>query len=1003
MGKKIIALILILPMILMMTLYTAVNRVSLQIKVPVSNIEILSEEYVTLDLDKGERYAVDYAVYPTTASNKEISFTTESVGTQQKAELEYVDGYIIPKSAGLAYACFTTKDGSYRARVQVVVRSTQLVSISSSLPSHTLTVGQTASIITEFNPQTARDKILTYSSSNPNVLAVNDNGVVTAMGKGSATITISSLSNAEIFDTIEVVVNAENLLSVSPSAITTWDKIGAINLTVGTEEEYGITYKFQDKNGNQLGENVIKAKNDEPFESLGDGNYKFEYEFTDEEFSGEVVVKFTIETQGITEYAQCAINKVNELTASFNSEEDLTFTVGSINWKHYITIEPQNANVSYAVTYSNENVTSGNNGYLATASKMGWTKVSITLTAGKEQLNQQITIEKDVYVIPEDLIIKESAKEYGIEKIWTIGKYDVDGNEINHGLNLVFDKKDIGEDFDKLIQKINYETSDSKVVVEYNEDNSTHEIKIDDTFVGEVEITAKFSSNDQIKSAPLTLRCVGNGVEVDNFLSLHQATKEGKVIVLQGNIDTDFGKNEDGSAFYQGENIDKIKSAGDVKYYLNKGESHPKVITLLQFRNNVYGNGYTINADNVTNVSDTDRFEGRALFNGPLNLVAMGSLASVKAQDNICFAVFGGVTLNNVILKGRSLEESSGMVDLTDLDYAGTVVEVLGDDVNIDYCRISNGRTVLRAFGDINDSDKTINVSIKNSILSQAREFIIRTGSNKIVRSEEGTTFEHYDEPYINKPNIDKPNDSAFSFPVQQDYNKTESKYAGYEEEYIKTFLTIENSVLKDSGLFCIGIDSHFSGKVLFDATSFIRFDTDLQNWQGVDGTSYGAKVTLNGDVRMYDWKNLDNVDSSSLIEIGTTCPDNIKEILNFNIKEMINYLDNTPMIYKDKNTGNQYVHGGIVFFGGGRNYGLLEDNSQSFNGIIEDTTGRLTLSEYCISLKDVKQDKLELAAGDNPFYFVMYAGDSKFNPVVQDSILAGNNGVDAYDCIYLK
>lgn len=999
MGKKIIALILVLPMILMMTLYTAVNRVSLQVKVPVSSIKILSEEYVTLDLDKGERYAVDYAVYPTSASNKSVSFTTESVGTQQKAELEYVDGYIIPKSAGLAYACFTTKDGSYRARVQVVVRSTQLVSISSSLPSHTLTVGQTSSIITEFNPQTARDKILTYSSSNPNVLAVNDNGVVTAMGKGSATITISSLSNAEIFDTIEVVVNAENLLSVSPSTITTWDQIGAINLTVGTEEEYGITYKFQDKNGNQLGENVIKAKNDEPFESLGDGNYKFEYEFTDEEFSGEVVVKFTIETQGKTDSAQCTINKVNELTASFNSQEDLTFIVGStINWKNNITIEPQNANVSYAVTYSNENVTKrGTSGYLATASKMGWTKVSITLTAGKEQLNQQITIEKDVYVIPEDLSISESLKEYGIEKIWTIGKYDVDGKEINHGLNLVFDKKDIGEDFDKLIQKINYETSDSKVVVEYNEDKESHEIKIDDTFVGEVEITAKFGSNDQIKSAPLTLRCVGNGVEVDNFLSLHRATKQGKVIVLQGDIDSDFGKNADGSAFYQGENIDKIDSTGDVKYYLNKGESHPQVITLLQFRNNVYGNGYTINADNVTNVSDTDRFEGRALFNGPLNLVAMGSLASVKAQDNICFAVFGGVTLNNVILKGRSLEESGGMVDLTDLDYAGTVVEVLGDDVNIDYCRISNGRTVLRAFGDIDNPDKVINVSIKNSVLSQAREFIIRTGSNKIVRSEEGTTFDNYDEPYI-----DKINDSAFSFPVQQGYDPTASKYQNYEDKYIKTFLTIENSVLKDSGLFCIGIDSHFSGKVLFDATSYLRFDGDLANWTKTDGTSYGAKVTLNGDVRMYDWKNLDNVDSSSLIEIGASCPDNIKEILNFNIKEMLNYLDNTSMIYRDSNE-NQYVHGGIVFFGGGRNYGLLEDNSQSFKGIIEDTTGRLTLSEYCISLKDVKQDKLELAAGDNPFYFVMYAGDSKFNPVVQDSILAGNNGVDAYDCIYLK
>ena len=112
MNKKIIALILLLPMILMMTLYTAVNTVSLQVKVPVSKIEILSEEFVSLDLDKGERFFVDYAVYPTTASNKEVNFSTENIGAQPKAELEYSNGYIVPKSAGMAYACFTTVDGS---------------------------------------------------------------------------------------------------------------------------------------------------------------------------------------------------------------------------------------------------------------------------------------------------------------------------------------------------------------------------------------------------------------------------------------------------------------------------------------------------------------------------------------------------------------------------------------------------------------------------------------------------------------------------------------------------------------------------------------------------------------------------------------------------------------------------------------------------------------------------------------------------------------------------
>lgn len=990
MNKKIIALILLLPMILMMTLYTAVNTVSLQVKVPVSKIEILSEEFVSLNLDKGERFFVDYAVYPTTASNKEVNFSTENIGEQPKAELEYSNGYIVPKSAGMAYACFTTVDGSYRARVQVVVKSTQLVGISCSLSSSTLIVGQTATITTQYNPTSASDKTVEYISSNTNIVSVSDNGVITAKGKGGATITVRSLANGNIYDTIDVVVNSEQLLAIAPTTITTWHKEGSINLTVGTVEEYGITYKFQTTSGADLGESIIKAKNDEPFTSLGDGNYKFDYEFVDETYNGEVVVKFTISTQNRTESKQCIVNKVETLEAEFESEGDLSFVVGStINWKNYITVSPEDLQVTYAVSYSNANIEKkGSSGYLATANKIGYTKVVITIQPKEDQLNQEVTIEKDVYIIPSDLIIAQSGKEYGIEKVWTIGKTDVNGNEINHELNLLYIESEKGANFSKLEEKIVYQTSEpNKVVVENGK------IKIlDNGFTGIVEIKAVLAFEEQLMSEPLAIRCVGNGVEVSDFLSLHKATKEGKVIVLQANIDEDFGKNADGSAFYQGANVDKIYSTYDVKYYENKGEGRPQVITLLQFRNDVYGNGYTINADNVAGLDSTGKPKG--LFNGPLNLVAMGEMAKVKAQDNICFALYENVTLNNIELKACNLQAKNGMIDLNDLNCVGTVVEVLGDNVNIEYSRISNGRTLVRAFGDVNDADKTINVKIKNSILSQAREFIIRVGSNKIVRSEEGTTFEKYSAPFI-----DKSTDNNFAFPVQSKYNKTESKYQNYESKYIKTYLTIENSVLKDSGLFCIGIDSHFSGKVLYDASSYIRFDTDLANWKGTDGTSYGAKVILEGDVRMYDWKNLDNVDSSSLIEINENAPDTIKNLLNFNIKEMINHLGNTPMIYKDQNN-NQYVHGGIVFFGGGLNYGLLEDNSQSFKGLNIDALNELKLSGYVISLADVGQEKMELAAGDKPFYFAMYEGTSKFNPVVQDIILAGDS---AYNCIYFE
>ncbi len=1014
MNKKLIALILVLPMVLMMTLFTAVNTVKLNVKVPVSKIEIMGDEFVSLNLDKNERYYVDYVVYPTTAANKKVTFSVEKVGEQPKAELEYKDGFIYPKSAGSAYACFSTVDGGYKARFQVVVKSTQLKEISCSIEKTTLIVGEKAQIQTEFIPQSATDKALEYESSNNNVVSVDDEGLLTAKGKGMATITIRSLSNPNIFDTIEVIVNAEQILSLGETEKTTWNATGAINLAVDTLEEYQLSYKVFDENAGELTDVIKPIDQQQIFTDLGDGNFKFEYEFVDRSFYGTIVVDFTISTPTQTLTKSCVINRMENLTAQFKSQDEICMQVGTVNfrWKDQINILPKDADIDFNVEYSNSNLREGATEYLANALKMGYTKATITIQS-KEYSNQNVVLEKDVYVCPDELVITQGIKLYGIEDVFTIGRTNVKGDPIYHDLTLSFEenkeeKEEVkGADFDKLKEKIVFQTNQpEKVKVENGQ------IKILDNSINDiVEIKAKLDLHTAIESEKFVVRCVGEGVEVNNFLDLVEATKKEKIVVLQGDIIDDFGIDANGNNYYQGANIQRIDTTYDARYYTNKSTTPPKVITLLQFKNNLYGNGYVINAHNVTmKLDNAGALTNDALFRGPLNFVAMGNMASVKAQDNICFAVFENVTINNVELKGCTLQDKEGEQDLTDLNYTGTVVEVLGggDDkeVNIEYSRINNGRTVLRAFGDIDDSEKVINVSVKNSVLSCAREFIIRIGSNAFVhdtRALNEINFETYDSPYIDSS-------EPLDLPIQASYDSSKEYYQGYEDKYIKTKLTIENSVLKDSGIFCIGIDSHFSGPMLYDALEAFPqlknsvFKEGLSDWKGLSSTSYGAKVTLNGDVRMYDWKKLDNIDSSTLIEIvpGAENPFFDIETLKLDIKEMINTLDinKTPIIYTDRTNNDQYVHGGIVLFGGGKNYGIVEDNSQSFRGIEGFDTGKIALSEYTISLSDVGKDFLEKAAGNRPFYFMLYNADSIFNPLTQKVILDGGS---AEDYIYYK
>ena len=79
MNKKLILLILVLPLFLMLSIYTSTNSVGLNVKVPVSNIEVTDEKVVYLNLDDEEKHFVNYSIYPITASNKQVVFSAEQL------------------------------------------------------------------------------------------------------------------------------------------------------------------------------------------------------------------------------------------------------------------------------------------------------------------------------------------------------------------------------------------------------------------------------------------------------------------------------------------------------------------------------------------------------------------------------------------------------------------------------------------------------------------------------------------------------------------------------------------------------------------------------------------------------------------------------------------------------------------------------------------------------------------------------------------------------------
>jgi len=127
-------------------------------------------------------------------------------------------------------------------------------------------------------------------------------------------------------------------------------------------------------------------------------------------------------------------------------------------------------------------------------------------------------------------------------------------------------------------------------------------------------------------------------------------------------------------------------------------------------------------------------------------------------------------------------------------------------------------------------------------------------------------------------------------------------------------------------------MDTHFAGRYLYSRNSTIK---------NMAATSYPSKLTLEGDVRFYDWKTVDGLDSSTLIELPSASENEQLSAL-FDISAIIeryheNNLEKNIVLDKD---GTYYVHGAVAFFGGGRNLstvvfdGLNEENKSAFTDL---------------------------------------------------------------------
>lgn len=1017
MKKKIIALIMIIPIVFLIALFSVGKAAGVYADIPVTGIQITTQNedgFIDVDVADYDPIAFLAQVQPVNARNQKYSLEISGVGGDEAPEgFEIIDGKLHIDNVGKVKITAISAEKGFKDSVIVSAYSTKVLNIF-PLVNRIEDGGEIVEIevgdeIVEIEggdyvfgaklyPENLSGGTRIFEEVGGNhILKLNAvTGVAQALFSGETQVRITCPEGREGLEkvlTVKVNVDTDSTgFAVngksSGAKVTVKNKATTAKLFVESKND---SLEISDLT---LPEGVTASGIERISENKFVLTLSFDKEFSDEEISGKVgATDFSLE---FTEY------NLDVRTSYYDGEGDEIKQKNNTKVTYVAYSESDDdADVKFEIIDGADVITLEQHGQFATitATKRGFAKIKITAEHDGKVIKE---IEKTIRVVPNvySMEFADSAKEYGIENILTIGGRKPDGKPDTRTIFVRVVTEAGAETFKDEFMNVAFsddkEFFTCKTKSEENADAISAEIRAKGT--GLTTLNAQLTEYNQYFGtnicAKIRLRAVKDGRNVGNYEELKKATEAGGIVVLTS--DVMLGVKNDGTAMTEDElkkDVKKFTTTYDKTYLDNIGENdeNKKVQYLIEFKNHVYGNGFEINADKFTQCKDATGVP--KIFKGPLNFVAISS-ASVKGQDNISFLVrTDNVLINNVILKGcddESLKED-GQFNLSKLNYVGTTLEI-AKSAKLLNSRVSNGRTVVRIFaggstmgspvvGDksvFNVQDEKINVHIESCVLSNAREFILKIGSNRALKQTNEVQRKLLDA-----------NNNPYS--PYDESNKTD-KY--FNDNYLINDVTLKNSVLETSGLFSVGMETHFSGEFLLGGT--------ITTWEGCAATSYASALRIVGDVKMLDWKNLSNVDSSTLIEVtGDANP-----WLSMNVAEMMKEVAKVKEECRDiilNVGGTEYVHGGIAFYGGGYNYSYLDLTRAN------DETKQFGVYDVNISVLENSKDEnirnqgkmLPQAAGAGDFRFYLYNNKSSRNLSWQESIKnQGNQGMKIHPVV---
>ncbi len=148
----------------------------------------------TLELSTNDVVSINATITPANATNKGIIWSSSN-----NKVVKVVNGKVVAIGAGTAIITATTKDGNKTATINVTVKDVPVTGIKVSPAKVNMTIGDNPKQLTAIIiPTNASNKDVTWQSGNKNIVSVNSQGIITAIGAGTTTITATTKDGGKI-------------------------------------------------------------------------------------------------------------------------------------------------------------------------------------------------------------------------------------------------------------------------------------------------------------------------------------------------------------------------------------------------------------------------------------------------------------------------------------------------------------------------------------------------------------------------------------------------------------------------------------------------------------------------------------------------------------------------------------------------------------------------------------------------------------------------------------